>query len=82
MQYTSHIPHTTTIHSHIHNLLFDVWDSPLIHLVEQKCVASTLRVLTEKALLSIRGLAVLDHLSRLAGRTRNRLQHHQRPSAG
>jgi hypothetical protein len=81
LQYTRNIPHTPSMHGHSHNRLFDGWDAPLIHLGEPTWVSSTRRVLTENARFSIRGLAVRDHLSLLAGRTRHRRQHQQRPAS-
>jgi hypothetical protein len=78
MQYTSNIPNTTPIHGHINTLLFNVWKSPLINILKQKCLSSTEGVLTEKALLSVSSLAVLYHISLVSARTRDRLEHHQR----
>ena len=81
MQYTSSITNTTPVHCHINNLLFYFWKFSLIDIVLEKCLSWTLRILAIKALLSIRGLTVLDSISLVTSRTRERYQHHQRFSS-
>ena len=81
MQYTSNITNTTPIDGHINNLLFNVWKSPVINILKQKCLSRTERGLTEKALLSVSSLAVLYHICLVTARTRDRLEHYQRLSS-
>jgi hypothetical protein len=81
--YPCDIANATCLETPSDNLSFHRWDASLVHILTYTCPTWTSRMLTAKALLTIRRFPIFHHLRSLTGGTVNRFyDHHTRSFPG
>ena len=71
------VSNAATVHHHIRNLLFDLWEISSVAIVKNKSLPRTIRITTLVALLSFTRLTILNDIIALTAGTKNWFEYHR-----